>query len=178
MLNKKHLNLLVLASLVSVSAAAASQFAVVDMERAVNEVDEGAKAKVQLKKEYEDKQALLDKKQSELKSLQESYEKKSTLLKDDAKVAKAQELQKKYAEAQQMYMNMQQEMTKRQSEVMGTIVQKMQVILDAKREEGGFALILPKNATLSSPTSADLTSDVIRAYNKAYPAKSDAKKKS
>lgn len=160
--------------LVSLSATTAladdMKIGFANLERAINEVDEGAKAKADLKKEFDQKQALLDKKQSEAKALNDAAENQSAALKPEARQAKMAEVQKKVAEVQQLYMTMQQDMMKRQNEVMGGILQKMNTILQTIGTDGGYTVILNKSETslLFGKPSLDLTNELIRRYNEAY----------
>lgn len=142
----------------------------VDLERAINEVDEGSKAKADLKKEFEQKQAVLDKKQNEVKALSEAAESQSAVMKPEARQAKMIEVQKKAGEVQQLYMTMQQEMMKRQNDTMASIVQKMGTIANTMGTEGDYTAILNKTETivLYSKPHLDLTNELIRRYNEAY----------
>ncbi len=151
----------------------------VDLERAINEVDEGARAKADLKREFEAKQAILDKKQDEAKKMQESFESQAAIMKPAVKQEKGMELQRKIAEVQQLYVTMQQEMVKRQQDAMGGILQKMGSVLNALRVEGGYTVILNKNETavLSITPSLDLTNEAIRRYNQVHASKKAVLKK-
>jgi outer membrane protein len=152
---------------------------VVDLERAINEVDEGARAKADLKKEFEAKQAILDKKQEEAKKMQESYEGQASIMSPAVKQERGMELQRKIADVQQLYVSMQQEMAKRQQDAMGGILQKMGVVLNALRVEGDYTMILNKNETavLAVKPHLDLTNEVIRRYNKDHAVKKGSVKK-
>jgi outer membrane protein len=162
-------------ALISSTAALAQdtdtiKIGVVNLERAINEVDEGAKAKADLKKEFDQKQATLDMKQNEVKAMAEAAEKQSGVMKPEAKQAKMMEVQRKAAEVQQIYMGMQQDMMKRQNEVMGAILQKMNTVASTIGTEGGYTAILNKTETsvLYAKPSLDLTNELIRRYNEAY----------
>ena len=144
----------------------------IDFERAMNEVQLGAKARDELKKEFESKQALLDKKQDELKKLKDTLESQGSVMKPEAAQAKAMEFQKKMGETQQLYASMQQDMAKRQQEAMSGILQKMHVVGDKMAREGGYDAILNKNETtvLFVKPELDLTNEAIRVFNQTYPA--------
>jgi outer membrane protein len=152
---------------------------VVDLERAINEVDEGAKAKAELKKEFEAKQGILDKKQEEVKKMQESLESQAAVMKPAVKQEKAMELQKKIGEVQQLYVSMQQDMVKRQQDAMGGILQKMSGTFQALGKEGDFTVILNKSETavLYVKPSLDLTNEAIRRFNESNKAEAGKDKK-
>ena len=151
---------------------------VVDLERVVNEVSEGVAVKAELKKKYEAKQAILDKKQDEAQKLKDALEGSgAAVMKPEAKQAKFTELQKKAGEVQQLYMTMQQEMQKDQQEAMGAIMEKANAIFQQIGKEGDYTLLLNKSqgGVLFAKSGLDLTEEVIRRYNAAYKAKAAPK---
>lgn len=155
----------------------------VDLERAVNEIAEGAKAKMELQKEFDAKQGVLDKKQEELKNLQDDLQKQSAVLSAKAKEQKMAGMQKKMAEVQQLYMTMQQAMVKRQQEVMGPILAKMNTLIASISKEQGYVGVFDKGPKAGAPMvlfslpHLDLTNEIIRRYNDAYGTKNSSQAK-
>ena len=170
---------LVAAVFLALSAPAAKavdgKIGVVDLQRALNEVEEGATAKKALKKEFDDKQKTLDAKQNELKKLKDELDAQSTMLAPDKKAERVADLQKKLLEVQQLYMQLQQDLSKREGEATQGIFQKMGVILGTMGDEQGFEAIVEKTAVPFYKPSLDVTNELIRRYNDAYGSK--AKKK-
>lgn len=144
------------------------KFAYAHLERAINEVDEGVKAKADLQKEMDSKKVMLEKKQKELMDLDESLKKQAAVMKPEAKAAKVAELQKKAAEFQQLYATTEQEFMKRKNDVMAPIVQKMQTLVEAMRVEGGYTYVLDKSVVIAAKSDLDLTSELVRRYNQTY----------
>jgi outer membrane protein len=140
----------------------------VDLQRALNDVEEGASAKKALKKEFDEKQKQLDSKQNELKTLKDELDQRGTMMKPEVKQEKLADLQKKLMETQQIYVQLQQELSKRESDVTAEIFKKMGVILNTMGEEQGYTLIVEKSAVLYAKTALDLTNELIRRYNDAY----------
>src|SRR3989338_8648358 len=154
----------------------ASRIGVIELEKLVNDVEDGQAAKVKLQDEFKKKQKILDDKQAELKKLHESLQ--SPVMKEEARQAKGMELQQKAAEAQQMYGNMQQDMVKRQQEVMGDILKKAEPIIQDIAKKGEYDLVLNKTEAVVaySKPEFNLTDTVIKRYNASSPA-TKAKKK-
>ncbi len=150
------------------AAAAELKIGVVDFQRAMREVDEGAAAQRALKKEFEEKQKSLDDKQNELKSLKEELDSRGGMMKPEVKQAKVEELQKKLMETQQLYMQLQQELSKREADAAGEILKKMGVIVQTLGAEQAFTLIVDRSAVLYTKEALDLTNELIRRYNEAY----------
>lgn len=140
----------------------------VDLQRALNEVDEGASAKKALKKEFDEKQKTLDAKQNELKALKDELDSRGTMMKPEVKQEKLNDLQKRLLETQQLYFQLQQELSKREGEATAEIFKKMGVIMQTMGEEQGFSMILEKSAVIYAKPSLDVTNELIRRYNDAY----------
>ncbi len=143
----------------------------VDLQRALNEVEEGAAAKAALKKEFDEKQKQLDAKQNELKALKDELDSRGSLMKPEVKQDKLNELQKKLMETQQTYAQLQGELSKREADATGEIFKKMGVIMQTMGESQGYTLIVEKSAVLYAKPALDLTNELIRRYNDAYGAK-------
>ena len=143
----------------------------VDLQRALNEVEEGATAKAKLKAEFDMKQRALDEKQNKLKAMKEELDQKGMMMNADKKAEMQATMQRDLMEVQQLYFQMQQELTKRESEATGTIFQKMGVILQSMGREESYTMIVEKSSVLYAKNHLDLTNELIRRYNKSYPLK-------
>lgn len=152
----------------SAASAQEAKLGYVDLQRALNEVEEGASAKKALKKEFDEKQRQLDAKQTELKNLKDELDQRGTMMKPEVKQEKVADLQKKLMETQQVYMQLQQELSKREADATAEIFKKMGVILTTMGEEQGYTLIVEKSAVLYAKSALDLTNELIRRYNDAY----------
>lgn len=148
--------------------AADDKLGVVDLQRALNEVEEGATAKKNLKKEFDEKQKQLDAKQNELKKLKDELDAQMTMMTPEKKAERVADLQKKLLEVQQLYMGLQQDLSKREGEATAQIFQKMGVILSQMGEEQGFFAIVEKTAVPYFRPSLDVTNELIRRYNDSY----------
>ncbi len=153
------------------AGAAEMKMAYVDLQRALNEVDEGAKAKAALKKEFDAKQAELDKRQNELKAMKEELDARGMMMTPEAKQEKMGELQKKLMEVQQLYYGLQQELSQKEAQATSGIFAKMGTLLEAMGKEAGYSMIVEKSAVLYAKPSLDLTNELIRRYNDAYGTK-------
>jgi outer membrane protein len=158
----------VLFNLVAGAAHADDKIGVVDLQRALNEVEEGASAKKALKKEFDAKQKQLDAKQNDLKKLKEDLDAQVTMMTPEKKAERVADLQKKLLEVQQLYMSLQQDLSKREQEATAGIFQKMGVILGQMGEEQGYFAIVEKTAVPYFRPSLDVTNELIRRYTDAY----------
>ena len=83
------------AALASAARAQAMKFGYVDVQRAIQEVEEGRAARTRLKGEYDQRRAQIDKKSGDLERMQQEYEKQAPVLSDDAKRKKQEDRQSK-----------------------------------------------------------------------------------
>jgi outer membrane protein len=148
-------------------ASAEQKIGYVDLQRALNEVDEGKAAKAQLKKDFDAKQKTLDERQDELKKLKADFDKQSVVMADQAKRDKQGELDRKYMETQQLYMQMQKELAEREQEVTKGIFEKMSKVIGEIAEAEGFTMIFDRTGSglIYAPVSLDVTNELIRKYN-------------
>jgi outer membrane protein len=170
----RSLRALTLASLLTASFGSTVQaadppvkIAVVDMQRALHETEDGRKAKSTLKKVFDERQKTLDKQQNDLKAMKESLDKQHDVLTPAVLTKKQEELQKAFTELQTTYMEFQRELQAKEGELTKDIIERMQRIMRRVGQTEGFSLILERNESgvLFVPTNYDLTDLLIQRYN-------------
>ena len=139
----------------------------VDLQRALNETEDGRKAKANLKKVFDQKQKELDEQQENLKKDIEDLNKKRTLLPPDKVQAKEAELQERMQKVQQTYMRHQQDLSAKEQEATGKIFERMSRIISKIATAENFTMIFDKqqSSVLFAKPHLDLTNDLIRRYN-------------
>ncbi|MBI5527843.1 MAG: OmpH family outer membrane protein [Deltaproteobacteria bacterium] len=153
-------------------AEAEAKFGFIDMQRALNEVEEGKKAKAKLKKDFDEKQSILDGKQDELKKLKDDLDKQQLVINDTAKRERMGELQQKFMELQQLYGKLQKELSEKEMGLTKEIFDKMEAIIAEIAQKESLTMIFEKNESriLYAPSSMDFTNDLIRKYNAKFTA--------
>ena len=153
--------------LLSTSAAFAEDMKIgyVDMQRALNETDDGRKAKEKLKKDFDQKQKELDEQQNQLKKDIEDLDKKRTLLPADKLREKEAELRTRLEKVQQTYMRHQQDLTGKEQKETGKIFERMSRIVQKIAAAENFSMIVDKSALIFAKPHLDLTNELIRRYN-------------
>ena len=139
----------------------------VDLPRALNETEDGRKAKANLKKVFDQKQKELDEQQEALKKDIDDLNKKRTLLPPDKVQAKEAELQERMQKVQQTYMRHQQDLSAKEQEATGKIFERMSRIISKIAVAENFTMIFDKtqSSVLFAKPHLDLTNDLIRRYN-------------
>lgn len=162
--------LVVLAITQSAVAEATLKIGVVDFQKALNNVDEGKKAKKGLETEFKKKQKQLDIQQKELESMRDELKDQALVLSEDKVRAKQTELQDKFVEFRKKAVEYQQEMARREAELSGQILVKLKEIVSDIGQKEGYTMIVESSAdpVLYVEGKEDLTDRVIKAYNKKY----------
>jgi outer membrane protein len=167
---QRHAITLVAALLLSMWAPriyAQVHIAVVDLQRALNETEDGRRAKARLKRLFKQRQQELDKAQGELKSLKEEFDSQSDTLSDSARQERLDAIQKQFVELQSTYVEYQRELAEKEAEMTQEIIARMETILRRIGQEEGYTLIVERNegGVIFVPGNLDLTDVVIQRYN-------------
>jgi outer membrane protein len=151
-------------------ATAQQKIGYVDLQRALNEVDEGKAARAVLKKDFDEKQKQLDVRKTEFDKLQADFEKQAVVMSEQARRDKAQDLDRRARELQSLFVNLQKDLSERERDATRGIFDRMAAIVAEIAEADGFSLVLEKGAGLVyAPASLDLTNELIRKYNARFP---------
>src|SRR4051812_26815992 len=138
----------------------------VDLQRALNETDDGRKAKAKLKKEFDQRQKELDEQQEQWKKDYEDFRKKQTLLPPETGRQKEAELQERLQKLQQTFVRHQQSLTTKQDEETGKIFERMSRIINKIAVAENFTMVLDRNqGVVFAKPHLDLTNELIRRYN-------------
>ena len=162
--------LLVLSLLLAVRSAHAQSLKIgyVDVQRAVQEVEEGKQARARLKSELDKKRSDIDTRRANLEKMKAEYDKQAAVLSDDAKRKKQEELQKAFIEAQNQANEMQEELSGKEQEAMSSISKRLLQVVAEVSEKDSFSFVLDKAALLYAPAASDLTNEIIRRYNERF----------
>ncbi|MBI4211630.1 MAG: OmpH family outer membrane protein [Deltaproteobacteria bacterium] len=137
----------------------------VDLNRALNEVEEGKQAKANLEADGKAKQQKLEIKQKELKAQKEAYDKQRPILSDEARREKEGNLQKSFVELQKLSQDFEKEFASKEGELTKPIAEKLKIVVADIAKNGGYAVVLPKDIVLYGAGGTDLTDEVVKRYN-------------
>ena len=147
-------------------AHADDKIAFVDLQRALEETKDGQAAKARLKADFDQKQKELDAKQEELKKMKEDFDKKSALMKEDAKQKMQQDMQQRLMQLQETYARLQGDLQKREADATRGILAKLSAVVQKIAERENFAMVLERSSSVVYGKPAlDITNEVIRNYN-------------
>jgi len=162
--------LIALALLVSARGALAQGMKIgyVDVQRAVQEVEEGKAARGRLQAELQQKRGDLEKKRADLEKMRADYDKQAPVLSDDAKRQRQEQLQKAFVEAQTAASQMQEELSGKEQEAMQSISKRLLQVVAEISDRESFTFVLDKAALLYAPAASDMTNEVVRRYNERF----------
>jgi outer membrane protein len=167
----KFTNLIATIVLISAGARAADfKAAYVDIQRAVQEVDEGKAAKTRLQSMADKKQKDFEKEQNALKLEFEMYQKQKPTMDDKAVSARELELQKKLVDFQQKGEKLRLELADSERKELGSIFPKLEALLGQIAQREGLTMVFDRSSSglAWAPQSLDLTNELIRMYNTQY----------
>ncbi len=150
-------------------AFAQGQVAIVDMERAVNECSQGKKAQVELRRKAERLEAELKALSDEAQTLRKDLENTAMVLKPEAKLAKERDFERKTRQLNERNRDAQQEIQEARRDAFAPILRSMQKIITDLGTKGNYLVVLEARTALYFPKSADITAQVISAYDKTNP---------
>jgi len=142
------------------------KIAFVDLQRALNETEDGRRAKASLKRLFNKRQTALDAEQNKLKALKEQIEKQQKVLTKEALQKRAEEYQKAFVELQTSYVDYQRELAEKEAQLTKEIFSKMEGILRRIGQSEGYTMIFDRGSgVVWGRSDLDLTDRLIQAYN-------------
>jgi outer membrane protein len=154
----------IVASLVS-RAADADGIAVVDLQGAVMQTEDGIRAQATLKKLFDKRQRELDGKQEQLAKARQDIERQAKFLSREAVARRMEAWQAEMLGLQTVFVDYNKELTKKQSELTAPIIKKMVAILAKVARQSSYDLVLDKAAAPYARPDLDLTDRVVQMYN-------------
>jgi len=155
-------------SLLGKSAAAQTmKVAVVDVQRAVMQSEDGMRAQATLKKVFDSRQQELNKRQQELAKQKEDIDRQAKVMSQTALQKKVDDWQKQMVELQTTFVEYNKELEKKQKELTDPIFER--VVGSIKRIAGteGYDLIVDRATVAFARSDLDLTDRVIQLANGA-----------
>ncbi len=158
------------AALAPAAGRAEQRIGYVDLQRALNEVEEGKAAKALLKRDFDEKQKQLDAKKTEFDKLQADFEKQSTIMSETARKDRGQDLDRRARELQALFMNLQKDLSEREREATRGIFETMHGLVREIADTEGLSMVITGEALVYAQPSLDITNELVRKYNGRFKA--------
>jgi outer membrane protein len=154
------------------AASAEPKFAVVDVQKILNESTAGKKAKADLETLIKSKQNLIDEKGKSIEKLKSEIEKQSSVLSAEARKGKEEDLEKLVREYQRLVQDSQADIKKKEGELTESILREIHELIEQTGEEN-YTLILEKGMVIHASKGIDITDSILKEFDalKAKPKK-------
>lgn len=161
--------------------AGPTRIAIINIEEAISETQEGQKLGEGLKSQFAPKRAELEASQKQITAMQKQLADGGNTMSQTAKADLSNQIQSKERDFQQAADNAQSDYQNAQTELMNTVGNKLMPILKTYAEQHGFTEVLdvsmqwPQNPVLYSNPGADITKEIVKLYDQAHPSAAPAK---
>ncbi len=153
-------------------AAAAEDLKIgtVNFQQALNDVEQGKRAKATLKAEFDAKQKKLEAQQEELKKMQEEAQKEGAVMSKDAMAQKQKIFQDKFMELQKSMASYRDELVAKEAKSTGQILQNLKQIVSELGQKEGYTMIVEtsQDAVPYTKSKDDITPRVVSLYNQRF----------
>jgi outer membrane protein len=160
------------------AAAAPIKIAVINVRNAIVATAEGKQAQAQLQSQFAPKQNELQNLQKQIEDLQRRMTDGARTLSDDEKTKMQREGELFSRRLQRGNDDLNEELNAAQGEIVDTIGRKMLEVMDRYSRENGFVAVFDTSAQGSpvvyASSSSDITQEIVRLYDQAYPVKGAA----
>ncbi len=153
--------------LVGLAQSADLKIGVVDIQRVLNESNQGKDSKKALAKDLEAVQRLVAEKQKGLQDMKDAYEKQAPMLNAEARTTKERELQNKLRDFQRWGQDKENDLKQEQLELERNISIALQKVIQKLGADEGYTIILYKNENIVffASKAIDITDRVIKIYD-------------
>jgi outer membrane protein len=149
----------------SADQAGGMRVAVVDVQRAMLQTEDGLRVQATLKKEFDKRQQELNKKQGDLQKQKEDIDKQAKVLSKEAYQRRLEDLQRQMYELQSLFVDYNKELEKQQKEKTEPIFEKIMAIVKRIATTENYDLVVDKNTVAYVRSDLDLTDKCIQMYN-------------
>lgn len=150
------------------AGAAAGKIGVIDLQKVLRTSKAGQAAQKTIAEKAQAFQKTIESRQDDLKKLNEDFEKQKMMLSKEAIAEKERDLQQKVKDFQRFGKDAQEELQQEDRQATSRILDEVAKVVKELGAKGGYDLIVEKSTTLYSADSADLTDEVVAAYDKAH----------
>jgi outer membrane protein len=157
------------------NSAPPAKIAVMNVRNAIVATAEGKQAQAQLQSQFAPKQNELQNLQKQIEDLQRRMADGARTLSDDEKAKMQREGEMLSRRLQRGNDDLNEELNAAQGELVDSIGRKMLEVLDRYSRENGYTVVLDTSAQGSpvvyGSSQSDITQDIVRLYDQAYPVK-------
>jgi outer membrane protein len=159
-------------------SSSAGKIGVINVRQAIVTTAEGKQASAELQTQFASRQNELEGMNKQINDLRSRLSAGATTLSDDEKVRLTQQGQRMTQQLDRKNNELNEDVQAAQGEVVDKIGRKMMDVLDRYARENGLVAVFDSSAQnspiLFASTNIDITQDIIKLYDQAYPVKGGA----
>jgi outer membrane protein len=159
-------------------AATGTKIGVINVRQAIASTSEGKQAGAELQSQFAPRQTELEGLNKQINDLRSRIDAGTGKFSQDEQARLTREGETKARQLQRKQDEYQEDVNAAQAEVFDRIGRKMIDVLDRYARENGYVAILDTSAQntpiLFASTNIDVTQDIVKLYDQAYPAKASA----
>jgi outer membrane protein len=149
-------------------AADVAKIGVVEFQRVIEGSEAGKAIKAKMTTQYERMESELKGKESEIKELKKRMDRESLVMSKEMREEKDREFRIKVNDIKMLQKKYEAELQEMNKRLMGDLIKDSQKIIAEIGKAGGYLAIINKSAVLYSPSTIDITDEVVKRYNASY----------
>lgn len=157
-----------------------NKVAIVNIQDAIANTNEGKKELEVLQQRYAPRQSALQAQNDELETLKKQLETQGAKLSDEERNNRIKAASDKQKTFQRSYEDFQNEVQQSEQEILNRLGKKMLDVMEKYAKDNGYAMVLdvsnPQSPVLYASPATNITKDLIEAYNTASPVAAPAAK--
>lgn len=146
-------------------AADVAKIGVVDIQKVLLTSSAGKLAKAQINKKAREMEGSLTAKKEEIEKLKENFEREALVMSKETRDEHERDIRIKINDIKSLKSKYENDLKKIEASVVKRIQQDVDVIIQELGKKGGYLLIISNPVVLYSPSSIDITDELIQAYN-------------
>jgi outer membrane protein len=151
-------------------AADVAKIGVVSVQKILLTSSVGKMVKAQMNKKFREIQTVLNEKKDEIKTLRENLEREALVLSKEKQEEREREIRIKINDIKELQKKFESDMKRLNDKAVQRVRTDILNLVEEMGKKEGYLLIVSSEVILYSPTSNDITDQVIQAYNE-YAAK-------
>ncbi len=163
-----RLFLVVLSTLILMSSMAyaqATKIGYVDLRRVVTDSRKGKAAFAAVESQFGPRGKTLENKRKSLEAMEQDFIKNAAVMNEASRKQKAEQIDRMKKDFTRSLEDFQYELKKKDFELSQTILEDIEGILKSIGQSGGYTVILESSSLVYGSTGADITDQVIKAYD-------------
>ena len=149
-------------------SADVAKIGVVEFQRLFDNSDAGKDIKAEITAKGKQMEAELKEKGTEIEELKKKLEREAMVMSKEMREDKEREFRIKVNDIKTLQKKYEVELQGIQKKLMGGLQSETLEIIDEIGKSGGYLMIMDKRGVLYSPSTIDITDEVIKQYNQRY----------